>query len=294
MLPWLLCLVLFIAVIALWVKTRLLQRAFDEIAEGLAERLDADTNTLLSLSTRDAHARALASALNRQLRQLRAERRRYQSGDRELREAVTNLSHDLRTPLTAIRGYLDLLEREDLSPAVSRYLALIGNRAEAMTRLTEELFRYSLAQSAEAELRPEPVDLRAAVEEALAGLYGALTARGIEPEVSLPEGPVLRTLDRAALGRILSNILGNALKYSGGDLAVSLSEDGEAAFSNTAPGLDPVQAERLFDRFYTVESARNSTGLGLSIARTLAGRMGGTVKARCAGGRLTILVRFPG
>ncbi len=136
MFPWLLCLALQTAVIALGVKTRLLQRSFDEIANGLAERLDEDTHTLLSLFMWDP--RWLASVLNRQLWQLRA-RRLIRTGDRELKEAVTNISHDLRTPLTAIRGHLDLLEREDLPPEARRYLELIGDRAESMTRLTEGL-----------------------------------------------------------------------------------------------------------------------------------------------------------
>ena len=154
MLPWLLCLVLLAAVIALWVKMRMLQRAFDEIAEGMEERLDEDTNTLLSLSTRDPHARGLASALNRQLRQLRAERRRYQNGDRELRETVAGVSHDLRTPLTAILGYLELLEREELSDNARRYAAVIAARAEFMRDLTDELFAYSLARSRTGRRRP--------------------------------------------------------------------------------------------------------------------------------------------
>ena len=292
MLPWLICLILLAAVVALWVKTRLLRRAFDQIAQGLEERLGEDTNTLLSLSSRDPHARRLASALNRQLRQLRAQRRRYQNGDRELKEAVTGLSHDLRTPLTAIRGYLDLLEREDLSPAARRYLELIADRAEAMTRLTEELFRYSVLQSAEG-LSPEPTDLRASVEEAVAGLYAALTGRGIEPAITLPDTPVVRRVDRAALARVLGNILGNALKYSAGDLEIVLSEAGELCFTNTAPGLDEVAVGRLFDRFFTVEAARGSTGLGLAIARTLTEQMGGTIGAAYGGGRLTVCVTFP-
>ena len=277
--------------IALWVKTRLLQRAFDEIAEELAERLDEDTNTLLSLSTRDPYARRLASELNRQLRQLRAQRRRYQNGDRELKVAVTNISHDLRTPLTAIRGYLDLLGQEDLSPAARRYLELIGDRAEAMTRLTEELFRYSVIQSAEG-LTLEPVDLRAAVEEAAAGFYAALTGRGIQPVITLPETPVVRRADRAALARVLGNILNNALKYSSGDLEIVLTEDGEVRFTNTAPGLDEVTVGRLFDRFFTVEAAHGSTGLGLAIAKALVEQMGGAIGAEYSGGRLTVWARF--
>ena len=137
MLPWLLCALALLAVLALGVKVVLLQRAMDALARDLGERLSEDTNQLLSVSVRDAHARRLAAALNRQLRLLRAQRRRYQSGDRELKAAVTNISHDLRTPLTAICGYLDLLENEALPENAARYLGVIRDRAELLTQLTE-------------------------------------------------------------------------------------------------------------------------------------------------------------
>ena len=223
---------------------------------------------------------------------MRQERLRYQQGDKELKEAVVNISHDLRTPLTAISGYLQLLQGQDLPPDTRRYLEQIDGRAQAMKRLTEELFRYSVVVSEE-KLAWEPVDLCRAVEEALLSFYGALEGRGIEPQVRLPEEKVERLLDPAALSRVLGNILTNALKYSAGDLEVTLEERGRLTFSNAAPGLDPVTAGRLFDRFYTVEAARNSTGLGLSIAKELTQRMGGSIGAALHGGTLTVWVEFP-
>ena len=198
-----------------------------------------------------------------------------------------NISHDLRTPLTAISGYLQLLQGQDLPPDTRRYLEQIESRTESMKRLTEELFRYSVVVSEE-NLAREPVDLRRAVEEALLSFYGALEGRGIEPQVRLPEEKVERLLDPAAVNRVLGNILTNALKYSAGDLEVTLEESGRLTFSNSAPGLDPVAAGRLFDRFYTVEAARNSTGLGLSIAKELTQRMGGEMGAELHNGRLTV------
>ena len=291
MLPWLLCGILFIAVLALWVKVRFLRGAMDEIARQLGELLSTDTNVLLSLSSRDRHARHLAAELNRHLRQLRDQRRRFQSGDQELKEAVTNISHDLRTPLTAICGYLELLEREDKSPAAERYLRLIAGRAEAMKQLTEELFRYSVILSTE-EIALEAVDIVAILEESIAGFYGPLKERGIEPSISLPESPLVRTIDRGLLNRVFGNILNNALKYSGGDLEIKLTPDGVISFSNAAPGLDEVQVGRLFDRFFTVEAARNATGLGLAIAKTLVERMGGAIDAAYGAGRLNIRVVF--
>ena len=101
------------------------RRGIREVAESLAEKMQTETNTLLCLSTGDRAVRALASEINTQLQALRAERLRLQHGDAALKAAITNISHDLRTPLTAIRGYLELLEEEPLPPDASRYLAIV-------------------------------------------------------------------------------------------------------------------------------------------------------------------------
>ena len=289
---WAAAAVLAAVVLALGVKVWLLRRGAKALRLGLAQKLREDTNTLLSLPCRDKELRRLASSLNEELRLLRKERLRYQQGDRELKEAVVNVSHDLRTPLTALSGYVELLKGEALSPAGQRYLSQIEDRAQVMQAMTEELFRYSLAAE-ETALTLEPVDLRAAVEEALLSFYGAFQQKGVAPQLSLPQGPVTRQLDKAALSRVLGNILTNALKYSPGELAVALSPAGVLTFSNPAPGLDPVSAGRLFHRFYTVESSAQSTGLGLSIARELTQRLGGTISARWESGRLQVELTFP-
>lgn len=270
----------------------LLRRSLREITEDLSRVLETETNGLLTVSSRDRSVKRLALELNGQLRQLRAQRQRYLSGDRELKEAVTNLSHDLRTPLTAICGYLDLLETAEKSEAAARYLGFIENRVEAMKLLTEELLRSSVVLSAQ-EPHREPVELKALLEESLASFYAGLTERGITPRVELPEGPVVRQLDRLATARIYANILSNALKYSGGDLSVTLYSQGEAVFENAAPGLDEVQVEKLFNRFFTVEASRSSTGLGLAIAKKLTEQQGGTIHAQLDRGRLRIRVIFP-
>ena len=289
---WAAAAVLAAVVLVLGVKVWLLRRGAKALRLDLAQKLREDTNTLLSLPCRDRELRRLAPSLNEELRLLRKERLRYQQGDRELKEAVVNVSHDLRTPLTALSGYVELLKGEALSPAGQRYLSQIEDRAQAMQAMTEELFRYSLAAE-ETALTLEPVDLRAAVEEALLSFYGAFQQKGVVPQLSLPQGPVTRQLDKAALSRVLGNILTNALKYSPGELAVALSPAGALTFSNPAPDLDPVSAGRLFHRFYTVESSAQSTGLGLSIARELTQRLGGTISARWESGRLQVELTFP-
>lgn len=281
-----------IAAIVLLVRIILMKKAAREIREKLPEKMNADTNTLIDISSRDKDMRALAADLNKQLAALRENQLRYTRGDLELKTAITGISHDLRTPLTAICGYLDLLEREELSEKSRKYLATVRERTAAMTALTEELFKYSVIISESEDYQTEEVVLNSVLEDSIMGFYAALCEKGIEPTVHITEKQIVRKLNRADLSRIFGNIMSNALKYSDGDLRILLDEDGVICFENTASALDGIDVQRLFDRFYTVETARTGTGLGLSIARTLAEKMGGTISADYSDNVLCIRVCF--
>lgn len=283
---------LLLIIVALCIKIYLLQKAAKEIEEAFADRLITDTNTLIDISSRDRYMRDLANKINIQLRKLREERHRFVQGDMELKNAVTNISHDLRTPLTAICGYLELLEQEEKSETVERYIEIIANRTEVLKQLTEELFRYSVIITIDSHEK-EQVVINTVLEESIAAFYAALKEKDITPNIHLPEIKVSRYLDRSALSRVFSNLLNNAMKYSDGDLDITLSETGEITFSNMASGLNEVQVGKLFDRFYTVEAARKSTGLGLAIARTLVEQMNGTIDATYENNRLSICILFP-
>ena len=284
--------ILLLIIFVLLAKVYFLHRSAQEIADAFRDRLTADTNTLIDISSRDSHMRQLAASINTQLRLLRQQRHQYLSGDRELKEAVTNISHDLRTPLTAICGYLDLMKQETLPENQQRYLSLIQNRVDAMRQLTEELLRYSVILSRQ-ELPMQTVCINDVLEESVAACYASLVSRNIQPQLDICQQRVERTLNREALGRVFGNILSNALKYSDGDLAITLSADGSLCFSNRASQLDEIQVGRLFDRFFTVETGRNANGLGLSIAKTLTQQMGGTIQAVLQEGTLSICLAFP-
>lgn len=284
--------ILIVVVVILCIKIHFLHRAMEEMEAGFGERIAQDTNTLITISSGDRVARRLAGQLNDQLRLLRQERRRLQSGDRELKEAVTNISHDLRTPLTAICGYLDLLKGEEKSNTAKRYLSMIENRTEAMKMLTEELFHYSVITFEEEQMEYEEVVLNRVLEESISAYYGAFKKAGITPEIKMTEKKILRSLDKKTLQRILENVISNGIKYSGGDSQIELTDYGEMNFTNTAPCLNAVQVGRLFQRFYTVAAARQSTGLGLSIAKNLTEKMGGKITAEYQNGRLCIKILF--
>ncbi len=291
---WALIGILAMVIIALLLKIHLLHRSAAEIEDAFADRLVTDTNTLIGISGRDRYMRRLADTVNIQFRRLRAEHHKYHQGDLDLKEAVTNISHDLRTPLTAICGYLDLLEQEDKSETAKRYIEIIRNRSELMLLLTEALFCYSVSRSAENDMAIGPVTVNHVLEESIAAFYTDLKARNITPEIHMPEAKVIRMLDASALSRVFANLMNNAMKYSGGDLRIVLHETGEIIFSNTAAGLSEVQVGKLFDRFFTVEAARKSTGLGLAISRALVERMNGSIAAEYKDGRLSIRIYFPG
>ncbi len=291
MLPWIVCAVLIAVVAVLIVKIRIMQKSMTEISICISQHLSSDTNQLITVSSGDKYVRMLARDISKQLAILRRQRRQYINGDRELKEAVTNISHDLRTPLTAVCGYLDLLRHEEMNDDVKRYLSHISERTEMLKSLTEELFKYSVISSV-SELNYEQVDICGVLEESLLSFSGEFEQKNIYPSIELPENKVIRSLDISSLERIFGNIISNAVKYSDGDFSVKMYGDGKIEFSNTASALSSVEVGKLFDRFYTVDLARKSTGLGLSIAKLLTEKMGGNIDAVYNDGILCICVEF--
>lgn len=283
--------IMALIILILGINNYMLRKSAKEIKTAFAEKLITDTNTLIDISCGDRCMRDLADSLNQQLEILQKERHRFHQGDLELKNAITSISHDLRTPLTAIFAYLDLLNREEINEKVRRYLAQIQNRANVLKNLTEELFHYSVVTTSQ-ELKPERVNVVHILQESLLSFYGVMQEKEIQPQIDLPEIPVWRELDVSALNRIFSNIISNAVKYTDGDFSVCMKEEGSIIFSNRAESLNIVSVGRLFDRFYTVEERRNSTGLGLSIAKNLTERMGGLIDANYTDGKLFVTVQF--
>lgn len=266
-----------------------LRHSLREAAEELEEKLRTDTNTLISISSGDRAMQSLVTHINRQLQALRRERLRLHSGNAELTAAVTNVSHDLRTPLTALCGYLDLLEQEPQTEAAAlpcRNSGTDGRHARPDGGAVPLLRPHSHGRRTphgaglpERRARAEPCRVLRRALRARHHAIGAVAGRKGHPP--------------AGRRRVFDNILSNAAKYSDGDLAVVLAPDGKVTFSNRASALSRVEAARLFDRFYTVDSARGSTGLGLSIAKLLTEKLHGTISADYENETLRICIAFP-
>lgn len=286
--------ILAVTVVILIIKLVLLRRGYKELTQNIRDQVDGETSIPITLTTSDKCAREAAVTINDELKRLKDERLRFESGNRKIQDTVTNISHDLRTPLTAIHAYLDLLEEENDEEVRAEYLRRIKNRADVLTDLTGELFEYSKNTNGDyiSSSSTDVTDLKRLTEECFISFYAAFTGKGIEPEIILPDAPVKILCDKRSADRILENIIGNALKYADGGFKAEIRSDGTAIFSNPAPNLTAVQTAKLFDRFYTVSDGTDSTGLGFAIARELTLRVGGKIEADLKDGLLVITVKF--
>lgn len=256
------------------------------------------TNLRMGASLPFPELNELADGINEILDRSREIERTVHSSDRQLRETVTNLSHDIRTPLTSLDGYFQLLAQSESEEERRRYIAVIQGRIASLNELLEELFTYAKLQNEAYELPLEPVDLSKYVTDTLFSFYEELNRRDLTPDVSLCEGRLLIQANGEAVRRVLQNILKNALEHGRDCIGVTLRREGNTAVFCCANDVqDPAQIDMdsVFDRFYKADAARThtSTGLGLSIARGLTERMGGTITAQLQGGRFTIEVVFP-
>ncbi|MBD5086604.1 MAG: HAMP domain-containing histidine kinase [Clostridiales bacterium] len=264
------------------------KKGVKEINEQLPTLIKGDTNAQLLISSLDSEVKNLACTLNSELKVLREKELTYVNGDKELKSAITNVAHDIRTPLTAICGYLDMIKEESDLSKKEKYLDIMRERARALRTLSEELFKYSVASDNQKVAQMEKVNVNALLQETMFSFYTRFNEKGIMPNINICEDAVTRITDKNALTRIFSNIIDNAIKYSDGDFSVKMNGDGAISFSNAASNLDNVNVQKLFDRFYTVENCNYSTGLGLSIAKLLTKQIGGEISADLKDKVLTI------
>ena len=292
------CIVLAIALIIAVIKIALLKRGYDELTDNIEDQVRGKTQIPVTLTTADSHARRTAETLNHELAKLQDLRNEYLDGNRKVAQAVTEISHDIRTPLTAINSYLDLMKDEENEALKQEYLERIKSRTLSLSDLADELFKYSTSTDPtrypvqSEEVSSEPIDICRTLEECILSFYAAFKGKGIEPEIELPDEPLYVLCDKKSANRIFENIISNAIKYANDSLCVRLNSDGTAVFSNPAPDLTPVSAAKLFDRYFTVKEGSNSTGLGFSIAKELIVRNGGTIESELIDGVLSIKVHF--
>ena len=261
------------------------------IIRDLEDITEKDTNILLTTSSGDKSIKSLVDSLKKELKKLLSIKREYSKGVFDVKNSAENIAHDIRTPLTVIKGYVDLLEEEDLSEEGKKCLEIIKGRTRYMKEMTDELF-LSLSMKSRGVLSLSDIDAKSVLEEALVSFYNEFKKKGMTPSIITPNDKVILKADSKALYRVYSNIISNALKYGEGEFNVQMDEKGNITFSNYAPNMDSVEANKLLDRYYTISDAKASSGIGLSISNEILQEMGGELKVRLDNKRLYISIIY--
>ena len=284
--------ILFLICIFLAVKLYVIKQSIKEIEKSFSKILRTDTNNTVAISSSDKDIKNLTINLNNNLLELRGQKLQYKNGNQELKKIITNISHDLRTPLTAIKGYVDLIEQEKLSNNQKKYLKVIQKKSNELTELTGQLFEYTKLMDIDVKIKKEECCINEILEETLVSYYSIFKEQNIIPNISICSTKVYKIVNKISIIRVFENFLSNVIKYSNGDLKVEMQENGTITFSNKATSLDETTVQKIFDRYFSVENAKESTGIGLSIAKQLVELNNGSIKAEYVNGYLIIEIKL--
>lgn len=263
-----------------------------EIEDNLDIILNNDTNKLITISTNNKRLNKLAANLNTNLRKIRKLEISYKNGNKELQESITNISHDLRTPLTAIKGYIDLIKKEKSKKKIVEYLKIIENKSEDLVILTEQLYDYSKSLDLKDKLKKEKVCINDILEDTILSYYALIKKKNLSPEINITTKRIYRKIDKNMAIRILENIISNTIKYTDEDIKITLLDNGKIIIKNKSHALDNTTVNKMFDRYYTIESGSNTSGIGLSIAKQLVNINGGKITAKYSQGYLIVELEF--
>jgi len=240
----------------------------------------------------------LTDTLNQVFAQQKTKRQQWIRNENRIAQTYTNLSHDIRTPLTSLDGYFQLLTQTQEPETQARYLRIIQERIHALRDILEELFTFTRLESRTYDLKLEKCDFNAIMAETMFSYYDEWERNGICPAVDLPEGQMVVKGNEQAIRRILQNIIKNVLDHGGNRVSVTLSaQEGNASavIANEVERPEEIDVDRIFERFYKADPARsrNSTGLGMAIAKELTGYMNGTITASLEGNVFQIRLTLP-
>lgn len=283
--------ILIIIIIFLIFKIIFINKSLKNISKQLNKKM-VETNNLITISTNNKNINNLANELNKNLKRLHEKENQYNNGNKELYKSITNISHDLRTPLTAIRGYIDLLKKEKDYQKIKNYINIIDNKSLILINLTDQLFDYSKSLDLKDLLNLEKICINNLLEEVILSYYALFKAHKLNPKVNICHEKVYKIIDRTLLIRIFENILSNAFKYADKEIYINMLKDGTIIFSNKTKILDSVSVKKMFDRYFTVENGKRNSGVGLSIAKQLIDLCGGQIKANYKNNYLIIKLKI--
>ncbi len=281
-------------------RRRTQRRQLAEITRQIEQILTTGSDEKVLLLTDDPSLTALLIQIDRLLKDRQKVRVDYRRSEQSARRMLSNISHDLKTPLTVILGYLEIARLRGVCDGET--LQKIEEKSRQLMELIEKFFTLSKLEAGDTELPLQRADLCELCREVAVDFFAILTEQSFQVSMDIPEEPLYVYGNESAIRRILGNLISNAIRYGGEGkyLRVAVRATAQtvcAIVTDRGRGIEKSQLPNVFDRLYTLDDSRShalgGSGLGLAIARQLAGQMNGTLTAESAGGETTFTLTLP-
>ena len=274
------------------------QRQVKDICRQLAFLMKHDSNMLIHREFGLGGIGMLSDRLNDLLELRRKEKQYYQEKDTLIADTYTNLSHDIRTPLTSLDGYFQLMEACENVEEQRRYLNIIHERIHSLNEMLEELFMFTKLKNESYRLELTSCCINRILKETVFSYYDDWVRREIQPDIQITEEQLYIDGNKQGLSRIIQNVIKNGLDHGEKKIRIVLKREQNRAvlrISNQVIASEQIDIEHVFDRFYKADAARSktSTGLGLSIAREFVRRMNGEIGAKIEENEFIVEMSFP-
>lgn len=262
-----------------------LKREMRNIKNELRLTRDKGYDRQLTVNLFDKDLTEMAAEMNKNLDFQKQMKLRSEQTERQLKQSVSDIAHDLRTPLTVIKGNLQLIAADGaLSEKNSSYVRICSNKTDELRAIADDFFELSVLESEDTAAVMQRLDATEALLGFLADNEGVITSHSLEPQVTFPEKSIFINADPQMLSRMMNNLLNNVIKYADGIFFAGISSENGRCIITFANEIDPtrnIDTDRLFDRTYRGDKARQGggAGLGLYIVKLLADKQGAEVKA---------------
>ncbi len=294
------CIILLLIVIILAVKLYSIHKAISKASKQMEDiELHPERNRQLKSINMDRKMEDLLRRINLIYQARQQERIIYQRRETQVRREIENISHDLRTPLTSIIGYVDLIEDKETKEADKQeYLGIIHKRARVLQGFIQDFYEISRIEGDNYPFLLDAISVQSFIKEAVVAYYHDFEVKKIGVSVDLDKKQSIIIADKIQFNRILNNLIQNALKYARSDFSISqVTRDGKCIlkFMNDKGDMGEDELRRIFDRFYTGDVSRNhgSSGLGLTITKILVEKMKGKIEASFEGDLFVIQLEWP-
>ena len=261
-----------------------IQKKIQKISEKLKEITDTNSSERVMVFTENKELMELAAQINRLLEHHLKVKADYCRSEIASKKMLSNISHDIKTPMTVILGYLEIMRINGTS--TDEMLGKIEQKAENVMELINQFFTLAKLESGDMDIELSRIDVCEVCRESILDFYGILTNKIFQVDIDIPETSVYVHGNKEAIQRILFNLISNVIRYGadGKYLGISLRTDKNAVFIDVidkGKGIDKNFAASVFDRLFTMEDSRNrniqGNGLGLTISKNLALQLGGDI-----------------